>query len=97
MECLFEVDEVEQGTVGLELDEEVDVAVVVGFATSDRSEYRDRAPTVLADESKDLVAPLSEQRGQRTRVGAGHVVKSTHRLAAAEAALERGMVDRSTM
>lgn len=97
MECFFEVDEVEQGTVGLELDEEVDVAVVVGFATSDRSEYRDRAPTVLADESKDLVASISKQRGQRTRVGAGHVVKSTRRLAAAAEVLEPGTVDRSTM
>lgn len=54
-EGLLEIHEIEQRAARLELDEEVDVAVCRIVTTSDRSEQRDRAATMTANDLVDLV------------------------------------------
>lgn len=44
LQVVLEVEEVEQGTVGVELDEQVDVAGLVVVPAGDRSEDYDRPP-----------------------------------------------------
>ena len=66
-ERLFEMDEVDERTRGLELDQEVDVTRRRGIASTDRPEHRYRSGSVLTDERDDLVTVTFDQRTQRRR------------------------------
>ena len=66
LERFLEIHQVEQRTSGVELDQEIEVAVSVVIAAGDRPEQRNTSSVVAPNEFVDLVAPRFHDRPAST-------------------------------
>jgi hypothetical protein len=74
---ILQFGEVEQRAAGLEVDQEVDVALPCLLAAGDRAEQRNRATLVAHDECLDPVAVRLDLRSQRQESSIRHDCQDT--------------------